>query len=234
MNFSFPYYQFLFCHAPIHQVVRAMCLFLKKETTHWGKLRSGKYNQQLIDTTCYNNAFYYHPPTERMCFFVPNSAPSFTVGIITGHCTWECWLGSVDSTFEQLSIRFTTNDKSDSAIRELLVQRGLECLRIIRVMKDPKWDLLVEGEQPSFEEGKNYEKIRRKRIKDYFTQEDMIRFTSNWGCPFHKEEFWTSDQPMYVYGQLDDDDTLSDWLDESFVYWQEQNQCDRSQPFARL
>jgi len=219
MNFSLPYYQFLFCRAPINQVVKAMCLFLKKETTHWGKLRVGKYSQKLIDSTCYNNAFYFHPPKQRMLFFVSDIAPNFTVGIITGSCTWHCWLGSIDSTFEQLSIRFTTHDKND-AIRELILQRGSKCQRIIRVMKErgTKLELFVDGEPQPFEENKSFEKIKRKKIKDYFTQEDMIRFLSNWGCSFHKEEFWASDQPMYLFGQLDDNDTLSDWRDESFAY----------------
>jgi len=83
MQFSHRYYQFLFCHASIDRVVKAMCIFLKKETTHWGGLWSGRYNQKIIDSTCYNNANYYHPPKQRMIFFAPNIVPGFTAGIIT-------------------------------------------------------------------------------------------------------------------------------------------------------
>jgi hypothetical protein len=75
----------------------------------------------------------------------------------------------------------------------------------------PAWRLCLEGEAQPFEEGKCFEKIKGKRIKDYFTYEDMVRFVNNWGCPFDKEEFWASDQPMYVFGELDDDDNPNDW-----------------------
>ena len=221
MKFNLRYYQFLFCRAPIDQVVKAMCLFLKKETILWGKLQSGKYSQKLIDSTCYNNAHYYHAPKIRMLFFVPSKVSDITTGIITGSCTWDTWLVSGDPTLKPLSLRFTTNDKDDGAIRELAFHPRFteyEHRRFIRVMKDPNWKLYVEGEPQSFEEGKSFEKIKGKRIKDYFTLEDLFRFVNNWGCPFDKEAFWASDQPMYVFGQLDDDDNPADWQPCSWKY----------------
>ena len=222
MKFNLRYYQFLFCRAPIDQVVKTMCIALGKETTRFGKLQSGKYSQKLIDSTCYNNANYFHAPKIRMLFFTPNIASDITTGIIvSGYAHWGAWFSHADPTLKPLSLRFTTNDKDDDAIRELafhpyFTEYGHR--RFIRVMKDPNWKLYVEGEPQSFEEGKSFEKIKGKRIKDYFTLEDLIRFVNNWGCPFDKEEFWASDQPMYVFGQLDDDDDPADWQPCSWKY----------------
>ena len=55
--------------------------------------------------------------------------------------------------------------------------------------------------------------------KKYFTFNDMVRFATNWGCPFDKDEFWASDQPMYCLGHLENDEDLADWtvLDEHNV-----------------
>ena len=220
MKFNHRYYQFLFCHAPIGQVVKAMCLFLKKDTTHWGGLRSGKYSQKLIDNTCYNNANHRHPPKQRILFFTPSIAPDFVVSIITGHYTWDHWIGSIDPAIDLLRLRFTTDDKDADAIRELHLLRGnKKYQRVIRVMKDPKWVLFVDGEAQPFEEGKNFEKIKGKLIKNYFTLDDLIRFVNNWGCPFDTEEFWASNQPMYLFGTLDEDDNPADWKEENYEAW---------------
>jgi hypothetical protein len=221
MTFNQSYYRFIFCQAPINQVVSAMCKFLKKMERPWGGLLSGKYNQKLVDSTCYNNANFYIAPKSRMLFFVPSIAPGFTVGTITATCSWYVWLGCGDPTFERLALRFTTTDKHRDAIRELALycEKNVR-QRFIRVMKnDPKWELMVDGEPQPFEEGKSFEKVPGKRIKDYFTLDDMIRFVNNWGCPFDKDEFWVSDQPMYVFGELDDDDNLADWKEEDFEAW---------------
>jgi len=105
-------------------------------------------------------------------------------------------------------VRFTTNDTDENAIRSLELLRDDDemATRSICVMQDAPWKLIVDGAPQPFEEGKSFKKIRGKRIKNYFTLEDLIRFSTNWGCPFAKDEFWASDQPMYVFGALDDDD----------------------------
>jgi hypothetical protein len=210
-----------------------MCLAWGKESPHWGKPLSSKYNQKLIDSTCYNIANYYHAPRSRMLFFAPNMISGFTVGIISDNCPWEYWFGNGNSTLERLTVRFTTNDKDKKhgAIRELaLFRSGDKYRRLIRVMQNPKWELFVDGEPQTFEEGKSYERIKGKRITEYFTLDDLIRFVNNWGCPFDKDEFWASDQPMYVFGQLDDDDNPDDWKDEDFEAWKKWCPCPKSLP----
>lgn len=220
MQFNYRFYQFLFCHAPIDQVVKAMCTFLGKETTCWKGLRSGKYNQKIIDSACYDNAKYHNPPKERMIFFAPNITPGFTASTITGLYTWNNWIGTGDPTFDHLCVQFTTDDKDENAIRSLELMRGNKRYqRFIRVWKDPRWELTVDGEPQPFEDGKSFDKIKGKRIKDYFTLQDLIRFSSNWGCPFDKDEFWASDQLMYGFGDLDDDDNSADWQNENFESW---------------
>jgi hypothetical protein len=136
---------------------------------------------------------------------------------------------------EILSLRYTTNDKDEDAIRELILYHHNENFdRIIRVMKDPQWKLLVDSRRPQpsdtsqivnsrnmyvagqpqhFETGKSYEKIRGKRIKNYFTMEDMIQFATNWGCPFDQDDFWQSDEPMYCFGSLEGNEQLADWTE---------------------
>ena len=112
-----------------------------------------------------------------------------------------------------MSFRFNTNEKSADSIREMVYYKGSEHLRVVRVMKDPNWKLCLIGDQQPFEEEKSYEKIKGKKIKDYFTMEDMIRFTANWGCPIGEEEFWASDHEMYCWGNLLNDEHLADWND---------------------
>ncbi len=56
--------------------------------------------------------------------------------------------------------------------------------------------------------------VKGKRIKDYFTHEDMIRFATNWGCPIDQDDFWASDKPMYCWGELENEDKLDvDWTE---------------------
>ena len=144
-------------------------------------------------------------------FFSPKIAPDYTMLLVTGTGCWETWLAKANPDLETLSLRFRTSDKDESAIRELMLFQGKKRIRIVRVMKDPKWYVWADGEPQPFEEGKTYEKIRGKPIRQYFTFEDMVRFATNWGCPFDQDDFWASDQPMYCLGQLENDEDLADW-----------------------
>jgi hypothetical protein len=156
----------------------------------------------------------YHPKTHIKILFSPKSSPNFTVCLFLGKAYWETWLTKHNPDLEMMSFRFTTNDKNESAIREVVLYRGSsQFIRYIRVMKDPKWALHVGGEQQPFEEAKSYNKVARKTIRDYFTFDDMIRFATNWGCPFDQDEFWASDQPMYCLGHLENDEDIVDWTE---------------------
>ena len=175
-------------------------------------LRTCPFNINLINQFFLQDLQYRSLPNIHMkILFSPKISPDYTVLMIMGTGPWQTWLTQRTPDLETLFLRFRTNDKDESAIRELLLWQGDKRIRIVRVMKDPNWGIWADGPPQPFEEGKSYEKIKGKLIRDYFTFEDMIRFATNWGCPFDQEEFWTSDQPMYCLGKLENDEDFADW-----------------------
>lgn len=167
----------------------------------------------MINAFFYQQGAYYHQPTNMVIAFEPQNAPKHSVVMFTYGSCYEFDIGSHSPLLEMLKCRFTNEKKKGDAIRELGYHRGTKLVRMVRVMTDPRWDLCLIGDQQPFEERKSYEKIKGKRIKDYFTQEDMIRFATNWGCPIGEDDFWDSDQPMYCWGELENDKDLADWTE---------------------
>jgi hypothetical protein len=215
MKFSFNYYKFICCHAT-HDYVAKLIQKIKMTgwaKNAWSKKRMCKFSIKLINALFYQNATTYHPPYNMMIFFSPKNMPSHTIGIIDGERTWEYWLGGADKNLKTMTFRFTTDIHDEGAIRELTLVHGQRLIRAIRVMKDPKWTLWLNGISQPFEEGKSYEKVKGKLIRDYFTMEDMIHFATNWGCPFDRDDFWDSDKPMYCFGNLENDESLADWTE---------------------
>jgi len=222
MNFNYKFYRFVYAKAPIDHMLNIEKAAIKESHLMnrytWKKIRKCPFSKEFLDLVLHNIANVLHPP-RCMVFYLPKNHPDLTFAMHTWDCLLAERLGDYDDKLEMLSLRFTTKflPKNEGAIRELCYYRGNKLQRIIRVMEDPRWDLWVDGEQQPFEEGKSYEKIKRKLIRDYFTMDDMTRFATNWGCPFDQDEFWDSDQPMYVFGGLENDENLADW--------QERNVC---------
>ncbi|GHT27799.1 hypothetical protein FACS18942_07560 [Planctomycetales bacterium] len=228
------YNKFSFYKAPITELIQTMSKALGN-SCHLRERRCAPFSSLFIDRIMYLNANFYSPEPSSAVFFSPKICPNNTIGIILKSYSWEYWLRRINPSLEILSLRYTTNDKDEDAIRELILYHHNEDFdRIIRVMKDQQWKLLVDSRRPQlsdpsqivncrnmhvagqpqpFEEGKSFEKIRGKCIKDYFTMEDMIRFANNWGCPFDQDEFWQSDELMYCFGSLEGNEQLADWTE---------------------
>ena len=209
MKFSLPYYCFIGCKAPLYQMTRIIDdirgpLHRKRQCT---------FSIDVLNAHFMQSGVYHNQPTSMTIVYSPRIAPDFTFVSINKSFPFEFTIGTKDSSFEMVSLRFTSDDKSPKAIRELVLCQGTKDIRVVRVMKDPNWKLCLIGDQQPFEEGKSYEKIKGKKIKDYFTMEDMIRFTTNLGCPIGEEEFWASDHEMYCWGKLLNDEHLADWND---------------------
>jgi hypothetical protein len=215
MNFNQKQYNFIFCKESIYNLLQS--LNGKRYKNEWnGRRRTTQFSLKIIEEEFRQQVLNYHPTisNDMMMFFSPKLSPEFTVGIIIGGYTWYYWFGKNNPDLEVMSFRFTTKIKDNDVIRELILIHGQKMIRIIRVMKEtPKWTLCVLGEQQPFEEGKLYEKIKGKLVRDYFTMEDMIRFATNWGCPFDRDDFWDSDKPMYCFGNLENDESLADWTE---------------------
>jgi len=209
MIFDLPFYKFKCCKIPLRDFVSKLSMKTHRQKEHI-PLRTCPFNINLIHRFFLQD-LQYHQKTHIKILFSPKIAPDYTMLMIMGTGLWETWLAQGTPDLETLSLRFSTNDKDEDVIRELLLWEGDEWIRIVRVMKDPKWVMYVDREPQAFEEGKTYEKIRGKPIREYFTFADMVRFATNWGCPFDRDEFWASDQPMYCLGQLENDEDLADW-----------------------
>ena len=137
-------------------------------------------------------------------FFSPLNVSEYTVGLTNINVSLFHWLGMEDPSLEMLSLRFTTNDKSPDAIRELACYRGINLIRMVRVMKNPKWELCLLGEPQPFEDDMCFNAVKGKQVKNYFTMDDMMRFACNWGCPISKEEFWNSNKDVYIWGNSEE------------------------------
>ena len=217
MQFTLPFYSFLVFKANLNRIcemiedevasIHEAHIYLKK---FYSKKRRCNFSREVIDALFLQKSQYYHSPTIMELAYSPKIACQISVNLHTARSLYEYSFGKRDPSLEILGVRFSTDDKSEDAIRELAYYRGTELIRMVRVMKDPKWDICLLGEQQPFEEGKCYEKIKGKRIKDYFTLEDLIRFATNWGAPIGQDDFWASDQKMYCWGYLENDTLKSD------------------------
>ncbi len=209
---NYPFYEFICCKMPLEELIKRLPInsFFEKF-----RKRTCLFRCCLIKEVIRQNLNGNIPRMKAVkLFFAPKIAPDKTICVFEGKYMWHAWLGSVDSSMEIMSLRFTSPDKKSDVIRELSYYCGNKLIRAIRVMTDPQWKLWLAGEQQPFEEGKSYEKVKGKRIKDYFTHEDMIRFATNWGCPIDQDDFWASDKPMYCWGELENEDKLDvDWTE---------------------
>jgi len=181
----------------------------------WALRRTCPFSLDVIKNF---DTFHELPPEPveihtQMLFFSPKCNPHYTVGMIDGARTWYFWLGKRDPSMEILSLRFTHDMKREDAIRELAYTKDMEMIRLLRVMRGEVrgWDFFQHGKPQPFEEGKSYDKIKGKSIQEYFTFDDMLRFATNWGCPFGDANFWASDNEMVSFGKLPNDEVLADW-----------------------
>jgi len=209
MIFDLPFYKFHCCKIPLRELVSNLYMNSYHRVL---PLRTCPFNINLINQFFLQD-LQFHPKTHIKIFFSPRISPDFTVCLFLGGGYWETWISKTNPNLEYLSFRFTTNDKNKDAIRELILYRGNNDVRCIRVMKDPQWNLCLIGEQQLFEERKSYERVKRKLIREYFTFKDMICFATNWGCPIDREDFWVSDLSMYCLGELENDKDFADWRD---------------------
>ena len=210
MTFDYDYYGFVFYKASIGHILNLMNIHIKKRQS-WKRARQCDFSKSVLNSMLSSNALHSPSSPRFLVFYTPQICLNYTFGMITSGHYFNDILGGYDDKLEILSLRFTLNKNKGNAIRELCYFHGKKRQRSIRVMQDPHWVLWVDGEPQPFEEGKSYEKIKGKLIRDYFTMDDMIRFATNWGCPFDQEDFWASDQPMYVFGELENDEDFADW-----------------------
>ena len=216
------YYKFICCRAPLEHVIN-LAGKVKGNTKIWQLRRTCPFSLDVIKNFDHFNKSLPESLPEspdvireihsQMLFYSPKCNPLYTVGMIDRERTWYVWLGNQDPNLETLSLRFTHTMKNEDAIRELEYLKGIKTVRILRVMRDnPRgWDFYQDGEQQPFEEGKSYEKIKGKRLQEYFTFEDMLKFATNWGCPFGDDNFWDSESEMYSFGMLPKDEILAAW-----------------------
>jgi hypothetical protein len=212
MRFDQEFYKFIYCKTEIPSLVAA-AVAATSGNSSWVRLRTCPFSMDLINEQFRQNAVYYHPPKSMMIFFSPRLNPKNTVGIITGGFSWEYWLGKRTPNLETMTFRFTPDTSGENAIRELALLHGSKLIRMIRVMKNPRWELCNVGDQQPFEGNKSYKKIKGKPIRNYFMMDDMIRFATSWECPFDKEGFWDSDKLMYCLGEIENDETLANWTE---------------------
>jgi hypothetical protein len=217
MTFDYDYYGFVFYKASIGHILNLMNIRIQqariKKQQSWKRARQCDFSTSVLNSMLSLNALHSPSSPRFLVFYTPKICLDYTFGMITKGYLFSDVLGDYDDKLETLSLRFTLNKNEGNAIRELCYYRGNKRQRAIRVMQDPHWVLWVDGEPQPFEEGKSYEKVKGKLIRDYFTMDDMIHFATNWGCPFDQEDFWTSDQPMYVFGELENDEALADWTE---------------------
>lgn len=70
--------------------------------------------------------------------------------------------------------------------------------RIVRAMKDPRWDFWVDGAAMPFENEAKYEaRLIRKRL----AREDLITLAEGWGAPVRDVLFWTTASNAYTFVQ---------------------------------
>ena len=212
MKFHLPFYRFsIFKTVPdeIYEVCEENVASLHKAHVYKKHFLSQRiscdYSHDVVESLFQQNCRYYHSPTLMSLVFTPKTPVQLSVFIRTGFGISQDVFGKHNQSLEMLDIRFSTHNKSPDGIREICYYRGTELIRMVRVMieVEPKWELCLIGEQQPFEEEKSYEKVKRKRIKEYFTMEDLIRFATNWGAPINQDDFWDSDHPMHRWGYLE-------------------------------
>jgi hypothetical protein len=199
----------------IDTVSKALSIIGLHDTGRWYP-----FSFTMLDRIMYLNANVYNPKQSAVVLYSPQICPKNTVGMIVGSYSWEYWIRNISPSLEILSLRYTTDDKNENAIREIVYRnQNKDFDRIIRVMRNPHWELFVDsrpnlsdkkiivndrniyvaGNQQHFEAAHSFTKIKGKQVKNYFTFDNMIQFANNYGCPFDKDEFWKSNSLMYIY-----------------------------------
>lgn len=204
MTNKYSYSRFFFFKTTLDNVVR---LYNRKLFAHngdplWGQRHTCRVSTGLMEKLCEESGKQEQREKSEasvLFLYAPRACPHYTVGIITQMAYPIAWVGKIASDLEMMEVRFTLPGKDD-AIRELILHKGDDLLRYIRVMKDPKWELFLDGTRQNFEDGYHYDHIPRKRAKDYFTLEMLMEYCTRWGFPLGKDNFFESDYPAFLFG----------------------------------
>jgi len=139
------------------------------------------------------------PDSDPMVLWSPTCAPHLTAfmpRIESGDyfvLSYACQTMSLGA----MAVR-STCDGAEWPLNEFIAYAEGKRQRIVRTMKDPRWDFWADGAALSFEDVAKYEeRLIRKRL----ARQDVITYAESWGAPIRDAAFWTTAVNAYTFVQ---------------------------------
>ncbi|MDP9601783.1 UNVERIFIED_ORG: hypothetical protein J2W38_001569 [Variovorax paradoxus] len=131
-----------------------------------------------------------------MLLWVPEAAPHLTA--FMPHAA------SSDYFFRSYCTRFlfdvaevrSTSPQAEDPINSFEVDADGKPRRMVRAMKDDRWDFFQEGSPFGFERTERY---ASRLVRDRLTRDMVLDYLEAWGAPVRDEAFWRTNVPAATF-----------------------------------
>ncbi|RUR66846.1 hypothetical protein EJP67_07175 [Variovorax guangxiensis] len=97
--------------------------------------------------------------------------------------------------FEVAEVR-STSQQAEDQINSFEVDADGKPRRMVRAMKDERWEFLQEGSPLAFEQMERY---ASRLVRDRLTRDMVLDYLEAWGTPVRDEAFWRAGMPAATF-----------------------------------
>lgn len=142
----------------------------------------------------------------KAMFFDPRAAPGRTVMFANYEDAWSSLAYCVSQRVPGPVYGFRIGDSAPmrDPMYEFKVLENGKCVRVVYLMKDPRWVFWQEGAPHPAEEPERYKSLR---AKNRMSREYLVAVANRLGLAIDNDAFWESDSPAVYFEEQRPDES---------------------------